>query len=79
MATVVSKRVRRKVRKKLDRSNDRVRTVEELRAEYERLTRRLMGMSGVEFAEKAKAGELPDTPAADHLLFLLSALTPRKV
>lgn len=57
------------------RRDARVMTVKELRSEYDRLTRKLLGMTGQEFAAKAKADQLPESPAVDHLKFLLGAIT----
>lgn len=55
------------------RRRDRIMSLEELRAEYDVLTRRLMHMSGEEFARRVKADDLPQSPAVDYLRFVLSA------
>ena len=56
----------------------RVRTVQELRTEYDALCQRLLGMSGDEFERRSWTEIWPDSPAVDHLLFILDAMTPEK-
>ena len=46
-------------------------TIEEFETEMEKRSIDMLGMNLHEFKEKAKVEALPDTPAVDHLRFLL--------
>lgn len=45
--------------------------VEQFEMEMEKRAITMLGMSLVEFRRRAGAGDLPETPAVDHLRFLL--------
>jgi hypothetical protein len=46
-------------------------TPQQAEIELEKKSQRLLGMSLAEFRERVDTGEIPDTPAVDHMRFLL--------
>jgi len=52
-------------------SGDEVLSAQEFETEMEKKAVTLLGMNLGEFRARASVGELPDTPAVDHLRFLL--------
>lgn len=54
-----------------EQSSDDVLSAQEFEVEMEKKTITMLGMDLHEFRSRALEGELPETPAADHLRFLL--------